>query len=320
MKKLLIVSLSLIFLTTLFYLTVFSFDKQELADDFSNSSIQDVTINKDNLKILQLTDLHLTYGFDYLDRKTYKLIDTIIKQEKPDLIVFTGDLVMSIYAKFLIKDFIKKIDKYNIPFTFTFGNHEMEYHTMEQIVNSIKRVKTKNLIFHQGEKLSDDNTHGYSNFKIKINLTNRSFYIYMLDTKANRKDNVISDNKYDYLSLEQVDWFYRQAKLDDGKNLVFMHIPLVEYLDYEGIPNETIWTQGKNTGLFSKLVEVGKTLGVFVGHDHTNEFEFYKDNIMLAYGRNSGYNAYGTNKKGGRIIMINNLDNISTYLVGDSNE
>ncbi|WP_026391509.1 metallophosphoesterase [Haploplasma modicum] len=320
MKKLLIVSLSLIFLTTLFYLTVFSFDKQELADDFSNSSIQDVTINKDNLKILQLTDLHLTYGFDYLDRKTYKLIDTIIKQEKPDLIVFTGDLVMSIYAKFLIKDFIKKIDKYNIPYTFTFGNHEMEYHTMEQIVNSIKRVKTKNLIFHQGEKLSDDNTHGYSNFKIKINLTNRSFYIYMLDTKANRTDNVISDNKYDYLSLEQVDWFYRQAKLDDGKNLVFMHIPLVEFLDYEGIPNETIWTQGKNTGLFSKLVEVGKTLGVFVGHDHTNEFEFYKDNIMLAYGRNSGYNAYGTNKKGGRIIMINNLDNISTYLVGDSNE
>lgn len=320
MKKLLIVSLSLIFLTTLFYLTVFSFDKQELADDFSNSSIQDVTINKDNLKILQLTDLHLTYGFDYLDRKTYKLIDTIIKQEKPDLIVFTGDLVMSIYAKFLIKDFIKKVDTYNIPFTFTFGNHEMEYHTMEQIVNSIKRVKTKNLIFHQGEKLSDDNTHGYSNFKIKINLTNRSFYIYMLDTKANRKDNVLSDNKYDYLSLEQVDWFYRQAKLDDGKNLVFMHIPLVEYLDYEGIPNETIWTQGKNTGLFSKLVEVGKTLGVFVGHDHTNEFEFYKDNIMLAYGRNSGYNAYGTNKKGGRIIMINNLDNISTYLVGDSNE
>lgn len=320
MKKILISTISVILLVVIFYISILAFDNKDLIDDFNDNSVGEITLNKDNIKVLQLTDLHLTYGFDYLDRKTYQLIDRLIKLEKPDLIVFTGDLVMSIYAKSLISDFIKRMDSYNIPFTFTFGNHETEYHTMEQIVNVIKKVKTKNLYFHQGKKLSNNKTHGYSNFKIKINLIDRNFYIYMLDTKANRTDNVISDNKYDYLSLEQVDWFYNETKQDLGKNLTFMHIPLVEYLDYEEIPNEKIWTQGKNTMIFDKMVEVGKTLGVFVGHDHTNEFEFYKDNIMLAYGRNSGYNAYGTNMKGGRIILVDKLDNLKTYLVGDQNE
>ncbi len=75
-----------------------------------------------------------------------------------------------------------------------------------------------------------------------------------------------------------------------------------------------------HTHLFDTIIETGKkSLGVFVGHDHNNEFSFYKENILLAYGRSSGYNAYGTYEKGARIIIYDG-SNLNTYLVGSSDE
>ena len=59
---------------------------------------------------------------------------------------------------------------------------------MERIVDILMNAKTNYLYFHYGPKLSDDNSHGYSNFKIRIYKNNNPFLnLYMLDSKIKEK-------------------------------------------------------------------------------------------------------------------------------------
>lgn len=286
-----------------------------------------INVNKDEFKIMQLTDVHLTYGFDYLDRKTFKLINGLITKEEPDIIIVTGDLFMTLYAKSVFKKFIKFIDSYDIPWSITFGNHELEFHKMTTILNVLLNAKTKNLYFNNTDLLEVNDTNGYANFKLEIfNEQKHLMNLYLLDTKANRKDGINDkDNPYDNLSSAQVGWYSDLVMEDKVKSLVFMHTPLRQYLKYEGDERgEKTWPQALDTGFYDAMTnpELGnnKTLGVFVGHDHLNSFAFKlkEKEPLLAYGLTSGYNAYGNHDKGARFITYNfNSEIMDTYLVTD---
>lgn len=307
-------------LLTLSILLISCSDKTTI-EPYNEDTFGYIDIKKDNIKILQLTDLHLTYGFDYLDKKTFKLIDALVAFENPDLIVVTGDMMMSLLAKNIMKQFINHMESYLIPYTFLFGNHEADYHNIKSIVNTITKMKTKNLYFHPGPILSNDQTHGNSNFKLKITNDNKSILnLYLLDSKANRTDGIKDDDlPYDYVSIDQVNWYQEEVSLDLVQSLLFVHIPLLEYREYTGQLGEQIWPQGKDTGLFDAILNSNKTLGVFVGHDHLNDFEFMHEGILLAYGRNTGYNAYGIQAKGARVITYDyNTKILETYIVLDS--
>ena len=56
--------------------------------------------------------------------------------------------------------------------------------------------------------------------------------------------------------------------------------------------------------------------GIFVGHDHYNDYAFYHNQVLLAYGRVSGYYDYGPKgfKKGCRVIELNHDGEINTYV------
>lgn len=284
-----------------------------------------IDLKKDDIKVMQLTDIHLTYGFDFLDKKTFGLIDKMIEVEKPDIIIVTGDIFMTILAKSVFKKFIKFIDSYNIPWSLTFGNHEVEYHKMETIINVLVKTKTNNLYYLSNPNLVPNKENGYSNFVLEIyNDTKPILNIYLLDSKNNRSDIKDNDNPYDFLSTKQVAWYSNHVKDDTVKSLAFMHMPLRQYLLYDGTEglNEKVWPQGRDTGFYDAMTNPeignGKTLGVFVGHDHTNSFGFTigDDNILLAYGVSTGYNSYGSNNKGSRIINFNyNNQSIVSYLV-----
>ena len=77
---------------------------------------------------------------------------------------------------------------------------------------------------------------------------------------------------------------------------------------------DMVYAQGKDTGFFDMMLTYDKSKAVFVGHDHLNDFTFIKDGILLAYGRNSGYTAYGYLERGGRHIEITD-EVLSTYVV-----
>ena len=79
--------------------------------------------NNNTFKIVQFTDTHfgnLPHHKD--DLKTFDLIDKILKLEKPDLIIHTGDIMWSDGVKDSDKVFtiaMEHFDKHNIPLAIT---------------------------------------------------------------------------------------------------------------------------------------------------------------------------------------------------------
>lgn len=318
MRKVLI---TLLLFVSLFTLASCKKDDKPLEGDAKGNIIN--VSSSDEIKIMQLTDLHYTYGFDGLDRKTDKLLKRLVDKENPDVIVVTGDIVMTLIAKRLIKNFVKTMDSFQIPWTIAFGNHEREFHSIESIVNLLVSLRSDYLYFDLGMDGFDYNKDGASNFKLKLyNDNNHLINLYILDSKANHNDKDLKDNPYDYFSNKQVTWFNDELSSDNVLSLAFFHMPNVEFLEYDGELGEKMWPQAKDTGFFDAIRNNDyKVKGIFVGHDHLNSFQFMYEGVLHAYGMSSGYNAYGKGSKGARIITITNITNnsfdLDSYVVLD---
>ena len=271
------------------------------------------------LKILQLTDLHLTYGNDYRDRQTFELIKSLNEKDDYDLIVITGDMSMSPAGPRLFSKLIDVMESLKTPWTFIFGNHENDFNTYEDYLKRIPS-DTEYLYFKVGPELEDG---GVGNFHITMTKNGLPFYrLYLLDSKAEREVYTEEEGEYDYLSLDQVSWYSNHVAQDSVDSMVFMHIPLRQYIEadgYEGVfLEDKVYAQGVDTGFFDAMVLAGRSQAVFVGHDHLNDFLFTKEGIMLAYGRATGLNGYGYLEKGGRHIEVSPTGEYKTYVVTGS--
>lgn len=58
--------------------------------------------------------------------------------------------------------------------------------------------------------------------------------------------------------------------------------------------------------MFASLVEEREVLGVFVGHDHINDYHGALHGVRLCFGRGTGYHTYGREgmAKGARLIRL----------------
>ncbi|MBU1141475.1 MAG: metallophosphoesterase [Firmicutes bacterium] len=311
MKRVLVFSIIAVMVLTLYGCSAYEIEYTD------NNPLQ-IEMKGDSLKILQVTDLHLSYGIDDYDNQTLKLIGDLAKADDYDLIVITGDMMMSPIAPALFTKLIRYMESLEIPWTFIFGNHEMDFNDYADFIQRIK--DTEYLYFKVGPEL----TNGvYGNFKIEFTKNNQVFYnAYFLDSKAEREIYTEEQGEYDYLSTAQVEWYEDLVQTDTVDSIVFMHIPLRQFIDsegYVGIFNEDkVYAQGIDTGFFDAMVTYGKSKGVFVGHDHKNDFFIIRENIMLAYGRATGYNAYGNLELGGRHIEISALGVLSSRIVLES--
>jgi hypothetical protein len=80
--------------------------------------------------------------------------------------------------------------------------------------------------------------------------------------------------------------------------LAFFHIPIPEvrelwYTDFKGQYQEGVACSLVNSGVLGTLVSMGDVRGVFLGHDHLNDFCGDLSGIRLCYGGGFGYHAYG---------------------------
>lgn len=278
-----------------------------------------IEMSGDTLNILQITDLHLAYGIDHRDQRTYQLIEALVKSDDYDLVVVTGDITMSPQAPMLFRQFVKHMESLKTPWTFIFGNHETDFHRYEHFLNQLEN--TTYLKFKVGPKLEDG---GVGNFMIEFTKSNSIFYkAYFLDSKAERTDYTEEEGEYDYLSFAQVAWYENNVASDQVESIVFMHMPLRQYIevddDFIGFFKEKkVYAQGIDTGFFQAMLTHQKSKAVFVGHDHNNDFYFMNQGIMLAYGRATGFNAYGILERGGRMIKITQNLEIETYIIVES--
>jgi hypothetical protein len=287
--------------------------------EYTDDSPFTIELASAHLRVLQFTDLHLTYGFDRYDQKTYELIEKMADAYEPDLIAFTGDISMSPLAPALYRQLARRVDKIGIPWTFVFGNHDNDFNSYKKNLDAIDAVATEHLLFKVGPEMVDG---GYGNFIIQATYEDAPFHnMYFLDSK--NEDGALME--YGWLSEAQVAWYDTHASADALTGVtssIYMHIPLKQYEEYadyvllEGhMGEDKVYPQGQDTGFFDAMVARGVSKGVFVGHDHLSNFAFIKDGIMLAYGQTSGYNGYGQIERGGRLIEIDGSGNLTSHLV-----
>lgn len=92
------------------------------------SQASDLKFRDGKFKIVQLTDLHWVESDSYKlkNDSTCHLIREVIRIEDPDLVVLTGDVVVSWNAKKGWEKLTKIFGETKTPFVVTFGNHDEE--------------------------------------------------------------------------------------------------------------------------------------------------------------------------------------------------
>ncbi len=271
--------------------------------------------------ILQVTDIHFQEDDD-TDHRTLALMRQIIAEEKPDLIISTGDTVYGPANLEHIGPALVPLTESGIPWTLVFGNHDTEEGLpYEELMPVIRKLP--------GSLFTDDRAagHGFGNHILNVaDDTGKTVWtLTMVDSGNYYPDKNIGG--YAAVNRTQVNWYidriHEQEKLTpDFGDLVFMHIAVPEYnevWDNEtcyGSKNEEVCCPKINTGFFAAMLEGGHTRGCFVGHDHINDYYGDLYGITLAYGRATGYHTYGQEGflHGARNIIISKDDtkNFST--------
>jgi hypothetical protein len=230
-------------------------------------------------KIAQFTDVHWIHESKRSDISV-ATIKAVLKAEKPDIAILTGDIVWKAYASQAWPNVIKIFEEEKQPFAVIFGNHDSELATKITRAEIFDHFLSKSPYF-VGEKGPED-IHGCGNYVIPV-LDSKSkiaALIYCLD--SNESSSLFS---YEPVHFDQNLWYRQQSdkytQLNNGKPLpalAFFHIPLLEYNRIAEKPNlfgtkgEGISSSQLNTGLFSSFVEKGDVMGMFVGHDHNNDY------------------------------------------------
>ncbi|WP_261805461.1 metallophosphoesterase [Lapidilactobacillus luobeiensis] len=272
-------------------------------------------IKENGLKIMQLTDIHIgSYPFEPKDIRTFAALRAAIVAADPDLIMITGDLIWSEGVDRPQRGYQALVDLFNefdYPIAMTYGNHDSE-ETIDR--SDLRELENgfKNRIAKQNSFIDHRDKECYT-FELgnSAGITN---VCYVFDS-GNHGD--LPGTDYDWISLEQIAWYERThadylAKIGPTRDLVFLHIPLPEYLQAgEHILAGHFWEDDRrvsgavlNSGLFAHLRYNDHVAGVFCGHDHDNNFFGEFLGLNLIYGNVSGYNCYGQLPRGYRMIEV----------------
>jgi len=281
-----------------------------------------------NFKIVQFTDVHYKKLMTESE-VAIQLINEVLDAEKPDLVVFTGDVIWAKPVKEGLDDVFDPVSRRGIPWTYVFGNHDDEFGMSRQQLMDYVTQKPYCLA-----QTGDKSLSGVGNYILEVrnssNVDNIAALLYHFDSGAYTPIKEIGG--YDWIRLDQVNWYTEQSAAYTRANnnnpypaLAFFHIPLAEYPimkaeKYDkliGSKDEKECNGRLNSGMFAAMRQAGDVMGTFVGHDHDNDYIGEYFGIYLAYGRYSGgktvYNNLG--KNGCRVIeLTEGKHEFSTYI------
>ncbi|WP_239618527.1 metallophosphoesterase family protein [Cohnella mopanensis] len=266
--------------------------------------------------IVQFTDLHWKNG-EPADVRTKALMERVLAEERPDLIVFTGDVIESMRCQDPMqsyRDALSVAEKSGIPWAAVFGNHDCEMNVTKEQLLSVQ-LEHSGTIAERGP----DDVDGVGNFVVRVlnSQGDTAAALYFLDSGAYSEQPSVPG--YDWIRESQIDWVQAQARSLRENNadtavpsLMFFHIPLPEYREVwnngvcYGHRYEKVQSPRLNSGLFAALVQSGGIMGTFCGHDHINDYVGERHGIKLCYGRATGYNTYGRvfYQRGARVIRL----------------
>ena len=293
----------------------------EYTDDYA------VTIEKSpdkDFNILAISDVQLNDAIDLFGLKgtAYDTITQLVDKQKPDLIVVMGDTVWAKFNKVSVKQFVKFMDDLQIPWAPINGNHDGEGNVDFNWVAD-EFLKSEYCLLKKGP----NNIGGVGNYVINIKENSRIVEsLILMDSHSDRYYEDAGEKKYDFIYDSQMDWYkwvVNGLKAQNGgkdvESMLFIHIPLNEYVDaynlYEqsgfdksigfGEKNEETCPGYINSGMFDVIKEVGSTKYVFAAHDHVNNYSVEYEGIRLIYTMKTGDRCYAQDDmNGGTLITI----------------
>lgn len=290
----------------------------------SNTAKPLLRFNEDNrFRIVQFTDIHWNDG-DEKNLQSLSLMKSVLDTEKPALVVLTGDIISGGPTKeptTAIQTVVSPMIERKIPWAYILGNHDGEgVYSKEQIIQL-----AESLPFSLTSR-GPTNINGVGNYCLPVYSAasgQPAAVIYCLDSNSYEKGN---HENYDWIYPSQIQWYreisQKLTATNGGKPLpalAFFHIPLPEFNDVwntgkcVGRKNETVCCPKINSGMLAAMLEMGDVMGLYVGHDHYNDFEGNWYGIRIGYGRQTGYtkNAIEDMPRGARVIELQ--ENSRTY-------
>lgn len=259
--------------------------------------------------IVQFSDVEFIGEGDWdpesvlLDRLTRETMERIVSLERPDLIVFAGDVTASERSRDPLQSFRDAVAvavENRISWAAVFGNHDSEGHVPRSRMHE-EQLKLDYCV----ARADPPGVSGAGNFTVTIAGKNGepAAALYFLDSGDYSRLGTVGG--YDWIRRDQIDWYLAESKRLEANNggiplpaLAFFHIPLPEYAEVwrtnscEGHCSEHISSPRLNSGFFAAMVERGDVMGTFVGHDHANDFCGTLHGIRLCYGRSTKYVSY----------------------------
>ncbi|KAM0354190.1 hypothetical protein ACHAPU_001225 [Fusarium lateritium] len=280
-------------------------------------------------RIMQIGDLHLSTGVGTCreavpdsynggkceaDPRTLEFAARVLDDEKPDLVILSGDQVNGDTAPDAPTAMFKIISlliERKIPYAAIFGNHDDEKTMSREAQMAIMETLPFSL-----STAGPADIDGVGNYYVEVLARGKTDHsaltIYLLDTHAYSPDERKFPG-YDWVKPNQIEWFKKTAAgLKKNHNeytgrhmdLAFIHIPLTEYADPE-LPRVGDWKEGVtapvyNSGFRDALVEQGVVM-VSAGHDHCNDYcslsltgegEIKVPALWMCYAGGSGFGGY----------------------------
>ncbi|MDO5016352.1 MAG: metallophosphoesterase [Eubacteriales bacterium] len=298
-----------------------------------------------SFKIMQMSDFQdfINDEKPEVNPRSIELMAKAIAQEQPDLVVMTGDQIGGNMNAEQLQDYITQmvapLEEAEVPWLVTYGNHDEDAtDALTEGWNKIRQLDfymsfAHNINQHSmsGAESVDENGNtiavGDMNVLVYDNSGVQPLYnIWAFDS------NRYAEGGYDIIRRDQVNWYYETSKELEAQygllnSLMFFHIPLPEWsimtsdalrYDVSGHKYENECPGVVNSGLFAAAEERGDVRGMFVGHDHVNDYVGTYKNIKLGYDANVGFQTYGLGgeekhyMRGVRVFELN-AEDLSTF-------
>ncbi len=279
------------------------------------------------LRIAQFADLHFGDGksmyHNTKEARTKDFLAYVVETEKPDLIICSGDQVMSANVS-EIREFIALMDTYQTPWVFVWGNHDAEGglwgQSKREVSAALANSGSPYLLYADGyTEGGRENRCG--NFSIQV-----------LDPAGERLVGallILDSGTYDYeneayqqITAGQIQWYrqeidrlqalYTTPEANTGSTvptIVFAHMPLPDFaVAYckaargEGaefvIEDSRFWggagaENAPASPLFTAMQEKGSTRAYFVGHYHVSKYQVRMEGILLGFCPQAGFSHAG---------------------------
>ncbi|MBS1603370.1 MAG: metallophosphoesterase, partial [Bacteroidetes bacterium] len=208
-------------------------------------------------KIIQFTDTH--FQFNSIRSDSVKLfIREIVEKERPDLVVFTGDVVCS--PKATTKEgwlsLMQPLVETRTPWAIVFGNHDAQYDMTRQQIMTLLATIPYNLSIPGPSELT-----GCGNYALEIKSKDgrsNAAIAYLFDShewpfdrRPYRPNEHSVYGEYDWIRMDQIQWYRHTSQAFTHANhdkalpsIAFFHIPLPEFREIIGSPT-TVGFQGE---------------------------------------------------------------------------